>query len=99
LQRLDLVEGIKNLKRQALEDAIGDDYSDVDIQKLRDNLQIYERATASKQGNGVPCQWSPNKPVEIILPTRSMLPVWNLDRRSRPLRELCEYLTSTGCQL
>lgn len=48
LARLDLMEGIRKLKRQALEDAIRDDYGDVAIQKLRNDLQRYERTTASE---------------------------------------------------
>ncbi|VUC27695.1 unnamed protein product [Clonostachys rosea] len=97
--RPDLVEGIRKLKRQALEDATRDDYGDVDIQKLRDDLQRYERITASEYGNSVPCPWSLSQPVEVTFPTRPMLSVWNLDGRSRSFTQLCESLNSTGCQL
>lgn len=97
--RPDLMEGIRKLKRQALEDAIRGDYGDVEIQKLRNDLQRYERTNASGYGNGVPCPWNPSQPVEITFPVRSMLSVWNLDGRSRSFTHLCESLNSTGCQL
>ncbi|KAF4446333.1 HET-domain-containing protein, partial [Fusarium austroafricanum] len=68
--RPDLMDGIRRLKRQALEDAIRDDYSDVDIQKLRNDLQRYESTDASGHGNGVPCPWNPSQPAEVTFPTR-----------------------------
>jgi hypothetical protein len=97
--RADLVEGIKKLKQRAIEDAIRDNFSDVDIQRLRDDLQRYEVATSSKNGNGVPCPWSPSQPDQVVFPTQSMLSVWNLDGRSRSFAQLRESLNFTGCQL
>lgn len=97
--RPDLVEGIRKLKRQAVEDAIRDDYSDTDIQNLQGDLQRYKDATKSEHENGVPSPWNPSQLVQIIFPARSMLSVWNLDGRKRSFAHLCDSFNSTGCQL
>ena len=97
--RSDLVAGIRKLKRQAVEDAIRDDYSDADIQILQNDLQRYEDAAALDDGEGVPCPWNSSRPVQIAFPTRLMLPVWNLDGRSRSIAQVRESLNATDCQV
>lgn len=97
--RPDLVEGVRKLKQNAVGDAINRNYSDADIQNLRNELQKYESAIIPQPGTNVPYPWCPDQSVQVSLPTRRMLGVWNHGEHLNSWAQLCESANSAGCPL
>ncbi|CAH0039892.1 unnamed protein product [Clonostachys rhizophaga] len=94
--RPDVIEVIKELKKESVELAVEAGYGDDDLKSLQKDLQDYETDTASlPAGSYAPYPWASG----LNVPELQMYPqIWD-DEHSRSLAQLRESVKSSGCHL
>lgn len=97
--RTDLVENIRQFKREALESAVHNDHSNAEVERLQHDLERYEKAISHQPEGAMPCPWHLDQPAQDSVPTAQVLTVWDRDKHSRRWIQLRESVGSTGCQL